>query len=498
MATPRSSASSVRRSDIIIVGAGFSGIALGAMLRAAGRESFTILEAAGRIGGTWRDNSYPGSGCDVQSHLYCYSFAPKTDWSRIFPYQSEILDYIDDVARRTGVADHVRFDTRVLGARWDDSIARWIVETSQGRWEGRVLVGAWGQLNRPTMPDIPGMADFAGDLFHSACWPPHYRPDGRSIAVIGTGASAIQIVPAIAPLAGKLHVFQRHASWIVPRNDRTYDPAELARFAADPGLVAANREAIYREREQRVERLRPGSPLAREAEQMARTHLHAQIEDPALRAALTPDYVLGCKRMLISDDFYPALTRPNVKLVTTPISRIEAGAIVTGDGVRHDVDTIVMATGFDTQGFLGVGDIFGREAQSLRARWSGHAEAYLGMAVPGFPNLFLMYGPNTNLGHNSVLVMIEAQARYICQALTLIDDPDAFIDVKEEVCAAFNADLQDRLAGTAWATGCQSWYQTADGRITNNWHGGCDAYVEATAECRASDYRVERARVTTT
>lgn len=473
--------------DIAILGAGLGGLGMASRLRAAGRTDFVILEQSDRLGGTWRDNTYPGAGCDVQSHLYCYSFAIKRDWSHVYCLQPEILRYIEDFAENNRLVPHIRFNHEISEARWDGGSSRWHLRIRQGgSFTARIFIAAWGQLNRPVTPAIDGHRTFAGQSFHSARWRHDVDLAGKRIGVIGTGASAAQLVPEIAGTASHVALFQRTPNWIVPRMDRPYTEEELAAFRTDDSAFFGSRDSFYRERENRFTRHWLGSDRADETRKVALDHLHAQVPDPDLRTALTPDYPIGCKRILISDDFYPALLRHDVTLVTSPIEGITAAGIATADGRMHACDIIVYATGFETHSFQGPVDVFGRNGGALRDVWSEAPEAYLGIVVAGFPNFFMLYGPNTNLSHNTILEMLEAQIRYILQALERLDESRA-LDVRPDVLRRFNDRLQADFAGTSWTGGCKSWY-VRDGRVINNWVGSVEAYKARTARLDPEDF----------
>ena len=474
--------------DTIILGAGFGGIGLAILMQQAGRTDFCILEQSDRVGGTWRDNTYPGACCDVPSHLYCYGFDAKRDWTRVFAPQPEILFYIEGLVARHDLRSYIKFGAEVASAAWIEKHGWWEITIANAQTlTARSFVAAWGQLNRPNSPIIPGAESFTGESFHSARWRHDIDLADKRVASIGNAASAVQFVPHVAQSAGHLDIFQRSANYVVPRLDRAYTAEEIAAFANTPDAYAASRAAMYAEREDRFARMRVGSALADELAGIARDHLHAQIADPALRASLTPDYSIGCKRILISDDYYPALTRPNVSLVTDAIARIVPDGIVTADGALHPADVIIYATGFEARSFQGPVEITGCGGKNLRATWAGTPRAHGGLTVPGFPNFFMLYGPNTNLGHNSILEMLEAQSRYILQALALIETVDA-IDVRPEVLERSDAATQAQMQGAAWAAGCTSWYVGADGRVINNWSGTVEDYKCRVATLDPADF----------
>lgn len=408
----------------------------------------------------------------------------------MFSPQSEILGKLEAFADRRRITPHIRFDTEVTSARWDEVESRWHIRTASGEEViAEAFVTAWGQLNRWKLPDIEGRDSFKGTSFHSAQWRHDVDLTGKRVACIGNGASAVQIIPEIAPKADHLTVFQRSAGYVVPRMDRAYTEDERKVFSTDPQNLLADRETIYLEHESRFQAMRPGSPKWEEFTGIARANLEGQVSDPVLREKLWPDYPLGCKRVLLSDDFYPAMTRPNVELVTERIARIEPAGVRTADGRLHELDVIIFATGFETMSFLSVMDIAGRDGRSLRQEWNDGASAYLGMTVAGFPNFFMLYGPNTNLGHNSIIAMLECQFGYILQALNLMEERQASaLEVRAGAMERFNRDLQERLRGSAWGGGCSSWYKTADGRITNNWCGSVEDYKAETACVQISDY----------
>lgn len=475
--------------DIVILGAGFGGLGLGARLKQEGLNDFVILEKADDIGGTWRDNIYPGSACDVESHLYCFDFDLHLGTDRVYARQPELLAYIKRMADHAGLGDHIRCNAEVVAAKWDDTACHWRITLANGEsLTARVFVPAWGQLNRPAIPDFPGQETFSGLAFHSACWPRDLKLDGKRVASIGNAASAIQYIPEIAPVCSQLTIFQRTPNWVVPRGDRTYTPEEMA-FFANPEEYRQDRNRLFAWRESTFEKMVPGSADSAELEHIAHAHLKAQVSDPVLRAKLTPDFPMGCKRILRSDDYFPTLMRDNVTLETAAIEQIDPTGILTADGRHHDVDVIIYGTGFETQSFQGKVDIQGAGGCVLREIWKKGAFAYLGMVVPRFPNFFVLYGPNTNLGHNSILSMMEAQFNYIIAAIQdLRTQPGRAIDVRVEVARHFDDDLQTQFQGTAWAGSCTSWYKNAEGRIVNNWSGTVGDYHRAVGHFNQADY----------
>jgi cation diffusion facilitator CzcD-associated flavoprotein CzcO len=458
---------------IAIVGAGHSGICMGMQLKRAGIDDFVILEKSATLGGTWRDNTYPGASCDAPSFLYSFSFAQKTDWSRRFAWQPELLAYSVECAVQAGLLPHCRFGSEVTAARFDDARNLWRIEPAGGATvEAQFLVTGVGQLHRPSVPAIPGRDSFRGTQFHSARWDHSADLAGKRIAVIGNAASAVQFVPQIAPLAAELTIFQRSANWLMPRNDRLYSP-RLHRWTARWPWLAKLRHQfqwfVFGEMQ-----LTPLMKQVRVAQWLAtirsKRHLRRQVKDPALRAKLLPDFPIGAKRVLFNDDYYPTLNRANVRLVTDGVERIEADGVRTRSGEFVGADVIVYATGFHATDFLAPMTILGAGGRDLRDEWRGGAHAYLGVTVSGFPNFFMLYGPNTNLGHNSILVMIEAQVGYIIDAIRKLDSSGSRrLDVKRGVMDEYNRWLQRDLAKSVWAADKQSWYKLADGTITNNW-----------------------------
>jgi cation diffusion facilitator CzcD-associated flavoprotein CzcO len=461
------------RGHILIVGAGFAGVGLGVRLRQAGVENFTILEQASGLGGTWRDNHYPGAACDVPSHLYSFSFAPNPGWSRMFAPQREILEYLERCVDKFDLRRHIRFGCGVTRAVFDEGAGVWEVEGSDGaRLRARVLVAGCGGLSRPSWPAIAGLDRFAGPTFHSARWDHEYPLEGKRVAVIGTGASAIQVVPAIAPRVGRLHLFQRTPPWVMPRPDRAISPAEQALFRAAPALQQLARGAIYLQFESRALGFVVDPRLMRLGERQARAFLVKSVADPTLRARLTPSYTMGCKRVLLSNDYYPAVQRSSVELVTDAIAEINPRGVVTVDGQERPVDALVLCTGFQAAEAAAPFAVTGAGGRDLDAAWRDGAEAYLGTTVAGFPNLFLLVGPNTGLGHSSMVYMIESQLAYVLDAIRMMRARGLRqVSVRPDAQARYNQRLHARLARTVWASGCSSWYRTRSGKNTTLWPG---------------------------
>ncbi len=457
--------------DVVLVGAGFGGLCAAIKLREAGR-SVLILEKGQDVGGTWRDNTYPGAACDVQSHLYSFSFAPKTDWSRRYAGWEEILAYIRGVVDQFNLRPVIRLGQEVIGATFDASAARWTVTTRQGlRVTARYVVLATGPLHVPAIPNLPGLDQFQGKVFHSARWDHDYDLTGKDVVSIGTGGSAIQYVPEIAPIVHKLTVFQRSAAWVIPRDNREYSAAKKRLYAAVPLARAAHRSALYWRNESRgLVMFAPG--VARAAQKLATRFIRMQVKDPAVAARLTPDYTLGCKRVLISNVYFPVFNRPNVELVTDGIREIRAHSIVSSAGVERPCDCLILGTGFvvDPRIYMKGFEVVGLGGRRLADDWKNAPEAYFGVTVAGYPNLFQLVGPNTGLGHNSIVFMIEAQVHYLVRLMALIDARHAdYATVRADAQRAFNDDLQANLKGTVWETGCASWYRTAEGRNISLW-----------------------------
>jgi len=458
---------------VLIIGSGFAGLGMAIRLKQAGIHDFAVLEQADDVGGTWRDNHYPGAACDVQSHLYSFSFEPWPEWTREFAPQREILTYLRHCADKYGIRPHIRFGTRATGARFDEGTGLWEVRTDDGKTiRARVLVPGCGPLSRPSLPDIPGLESFQGKTMHSARWDDAYPLEGKTVAVIGTGASAIQIVPAIAPRVGQLFVYQRTAPWIMEKPDGEIPAWKRSLFRRVPAAQRLARGRIYWTRELLAAGFVLEPRILKVAERVSKRYVASKVASPALRAKLTPSYRMGCKRILPTNDYLPALQRANVELVTDGIAEVRARSIVTKDGRERPVDAIVLATGFEAAEQCAPFEVLGRDGQDLNTVWRDGAEAYLGTSVAGFPNLFLLIGPNTGLGHTSMIVMIEAQIAYVLDAIRRIRDRGLrLVDVRPDAQAAYNARIQERLAKTVWASGCMSWYLTRTGKNTTIWPG---------------------------
>ncbi|WP_265520237.1 flavin-containing monooxygenase [Oerskovia flava] len=482
--------------DVAVVGAGFAGLGTAIRLQREGAASYVVLERGDDVGGTWRDNTYPGVACDIPSHLYSYSFRPPSRWSRRFAPGAEILEYLRTSAREEDVLAHVHLRTDVLDARWDESTERWQVSTSRGTCTARALVLAAGRLHEPRLPDVAGSASFAGRAFHSARWPTGLRAGdlaGARVGIVGTGASAAQILPEVAAVAREVVVVQRSAPWVLPREDRPVDEAEAAALADDPAAYERVRAELFAAAEE-GHQARTGDPAAvAGVRSAALDHLRSQVPDPALRRALVPDYEIGCKRIVFSDDYYPALARPNVRLETRPLRAVVPDGIVVGDDdptateatqlATHGLDVIVWATGFRSTRPPYARGVHGRGGLRLDEAWSDGMRSFASTVVHGFPNLFVLNGPHATLGHNSAIVMIEAQVDYVLGALAHLRAHGGTLDVPLEAQEAYTQEMDSRLASMVWATGgCTSWYRDEEtGRVTLVWPGTGTQFRERNA-----------------
>ncbi|NNH69775.1 NAD(P)/FAD-dependent oxidoreductase [Nocardia uniformis] len=461
-----------RHSRIVIVGSGFSGLGMAIRLRQQGRNDFLVLERGHDVGGTWRDNTYPGAACDVPSHLYSYSFALNPEWTRSFSKQPEIQQYIQGVADKYGVRDRHIFGCDMTGAQWNEAASRWDIQTSQGPFTADILISAVGALCEPNLPDIKGINEFQGEIFHSARWNHDADLTGKRVAVIGTGASAIQIVPSIAKQVAKLDVYQRTAPWLLPRGDRPYTLPERLAFKHIPGAQALSRAAIYAVRETQVVGLAKFPPAMKALEAVARAKLRIEVRDPELRKKVTPNFSIGCKRMLISNEYYPALSRDNVDVVTDGIKEVRAGSVVTKDGTEREVDAIVVATGFHVTDSPMYETISGRDGRTLAEVFEHSGQqGYKGSTIHNYPNMFFLLGPNVGLGHTSMVYMIESQINYIADAVQTIDKQGLrTVEVRQDAQDEYNTELQGKLTGSVWNTGgCASWYLDKHGNNTTLW-----------------------------
>ena len=477
------------------MGAGFSGLCMAIRLRQEGIEDFVVLEKAGEVGGTWRDNTYPGCQCDIPSALYSFSFAPNPDWTRFYPLQSEIREYLLRCVRDFELTPYIRLDHEVRGAAWDGEAGLWRVETSRGALAADVLVGAMGGLSEPAIPDLPGLDTFQGTAFHSAGWDHAHDLSGERVAVVGTGASAVQFVPRIQPRVAKLHLFQRTPAWVMPDLDRPVTELERRLFRRLPVTQRALRATLYLLHEATVMGTIVNRRLSKGLEALARRHLERQVPDPELRAKLTPSYLIGCKRITLSDEYYPAICQPNVELVTEPIREVRPRSIVTADGAERELDTIVFGTGFKVMDHPAHGRIRGRDGRSLAEAWEGSPRAYLGSTVAGFPNLFLLVGPNSAGGYNSILFTSEAHVNYAVRCIREMERHGLrSVEVRPELYDAFAREADERLRGSVWnAGGCASWYLDANGRNGVWWPGFMTGLWRRTRRFDLEDYRLQPA-----
>jgi cyclohexanone monooxygenase len=460
-----------RRPTVAVIGAGPGGIATGIQLRAGGYD-FTIFERGEGFGGTWRNNTYPGAACDVPSHLYSFSFAPNPRWSKTFAHQPEILAYLERVALDHGLADHLRARTRVKALRWSDSDRHWTVTTSDGATgQFDVVVSAVGMLDKPYTPDIPGAERFTGRIFHSSDWDHSKSTAGERVASIGTGASAIQFVPEIAPAAAQLTIFQRSPTWVGPRYDEPFTSEQQDLFERDPAEARKVRDAAFMAYESGD--FAVDSVMTRELTKFVSKFVNDSVKDPELRAKLTPSHPVGCKRPLFSQNWFPTFDLPNVRLETVPIVEFTERGLRTADGIEHDVDTVIYGTGFQAADYLGSLDVYGRNGRRLHDDWSTGAEAYLGTAVPGYPNLFTLYGPNTN-GVQSIIYILEVQTEFVRRLLdAMVLRGVQVVDVDQKVHEAYNAEIQAALAGTVWLAGCNNYFRHHSGKVVTQfpYHG---------------------------
>jgi cation diffusion facilitator CzcD-associated flavoprotein CzcO len=476
--------------SIVIAGAGFAGLGMAIALKKAGFDDFVVLEKDDDLGGTWRDNQYPGCACDVPSPLYSYSWELNPSWTRLFAPQQEIWDYLRMCARKYGVEEHIRYGCPVQRADWDGDTRRWhLAAGPDGGYQARAVVSASGALHVPSHPDIPGAARFGGRAFHSSHWDRSCDLTGRRVAVIGTGASAIQFVPAVARQAGRLQIFQRTPPWVHPRPDIEIPPRVRRTLESVPSAARALRDAIYWMMEARAVGFAVDPRLMAPLEKMGRRHLQSQVADPALRARLTPDYTIGCKRILLSSDYYPALQRPNVDLITGPITEITQTGLVTADGTAHEADVIIYATGFKVIESVTALNVTGRDGRELKQEG---VEAYHGVTVAGFPNFFMLLGPNTGQGHTSAVFMIESQIQHVLSCLRMLARERAdTIEVSSAALRRYNSELQRRLRRAVWSEGgCTSWYLDPDGINRALWPGFTFEYWARTRRARRAAYVV--------
>ncbi|SIR81850.1 flavin-containing monooxygenase [Williamsia sterculiae] len=478
---------------IAIIGAGFSGLGAAIKLQQHGFEDFVVLDRGSDFGGTWRDNTYPGAACDVPSHLYSYSFAPNPEWTRSFSRQAEIHAYINRVAEKYEIRRRTHFNTDVQDSRWDEASNRWIIDTDRGQYRAEQLIGAIGPLCEPNLPDIKGITEFTGEIFHSARWDHDYDLTGKRVAVIGTGASAIQIIPELAKKVAHLDVYQRTAPWVLPRADRPYTGVEHWAFKNVPLVQQLSRAGIYAGHELVSYGLTHNPNLLKPAELAGRANIARAIRDPELRAKVTPTFRAGCKRLLLSNTYYPALAQANTDVVTDGIDHVDTTGIVSTDGTHRDVDVIVVATGFHVTDSPGFEHITGADGRTLAQVWDHHGmSGYKGSTVNGFPNLFLMIGPSTGLGHTSMVYMIESQLNYLVDYLRTVTERNiARIEVRADEQKRYNAALKDTLSDSVWENGgCASWYKDKFGNITTLWPGFTFNFRRATKRFDLPAYQV--------
>ncbi|MFC8423867.1 flavin-containing monooxygenase [Streptomyces sp. NPDC057236] len=486
---------------VAVVGSGFGGLGAAVRLRREGITDFVVLERAGSVGGTWRDNSYPGCACDVPSHLYSFSFAPNPDWPRSFSGQRHIRAYLEHVTDVFGLRPHIRLDSEVKRMVWDGERARWEIETSSGNLSADVVVSATGPLSEPKLPDIPGLDSFPGKVFHSAQWDHDYDLRGKRVAMVGTGASAIQIVPSIQPLVSRLTLFQRTPAWVLPRVDRPISGAERALHRALPVTTKLRRGLLWGIRELQVQAFTKHPGELGFVERLAKRNMARAIKDPALRARLTPDYRIGCKRILLSSTYYPALARPNVDVVASGLSEVRGSTVVGADGTEAEVDAIVFGTGFHVTDMPIAERVVGAEGKTLAESWAGGMQSLRGATAAGFPNWMTIIGPNTGLGNSSMILMIESQLNYLADYLRQLDvlGGRVALDARPSAVRAWNHRVQERMKRTVWNTGgCTSWYLDESGRNTTIWPGTTSEFRRETRRVDLAEYAVLRAHPSTT
>ena len=481
--------------EVLIIGAGFGGLGTAIRLRQQGISDIVILERANEVGGTWRDNTYPGAACDIPSNLYSYSFAPNPDWSRAYSGSSEILDYARHLADSNALRPLIRFGRTVSEAAFDETQGHWVVTTSEGEsFRGRSLVMASGGLANPSLPKIPGIDTFEGKRIHSARWDHSYDLKGKRVAVIGTGASAIQIIPELVKIADKVTVFQRTPGWVMPRMDYRSPEWSKSLFRAIPATQSLLRRALFWGHESMAFSFIWSTPMTRVVERISSAFLKQQVSDPWMRRQLTPDFRIGCKRVLMSSEYYPALQKPNCKLITWPIATISPKGIRTAEGIEHQVDCIVFATGFEVSKAGTPFTIRGIQGRVLAEEWARGSQAYKSVNVSGYPNLSFILGPNSGPGHNSALVYMESQIGYIVETIKMLREQKLrLLDVKPEIQAQYNRAIQKRLARTNWNSGCKSWYLTEDGFNATMYPGFATQYAQQMSTLRLSDFNVESA-----
>lgn len=480
--------------DVLIIGSGFSGLGMAISLQQEGKRRYVVLEKGAGVGGTWRENHYPGCACDVPSHLYSFSFAQNPAWSHQFAPQPEILAYLERTAQDFGVLPRCRFGVEVVSSTWDEAASRWLISTQQGeQYSARQLVLGVGGLHHPKFPEVPGRASFSGTQLHSAQWDDSVPLEGKRVAVVGTGASAIQVMPALAPKVKQLTLFQRTPAWVLPRADGPISRFALWLYRVLPFLMTLRRARIYVKLESRAAGFTRWPWLLRAAEWLGKRHIHQQVSESALRARLTPTYAAGCKRILLSDDYYPAFNRPNVTLESCAVKEVTPTGVVTADGRHVDCDVIAWCTGFDVAAPLARMKVLGRGGRDLSESWRDGLHAYRGTTVPGFPNLYVLMGPNTGLGHNSMVYMIESQIHFVMEHLRALEAAGGTsIEVTEEAERQFNEGLRERQPHTVWASGCSSWYLDSHGRNVMLWPGATYAFRKLTSTVDPAHVKVTR------
>lgn len=485
--------------QVAIIGAGFGGLGMGYYLKQAGVEDFTIFEKANDLGGTWRENTYPGSGCDIPSHLYSYSFEPHYPWAYRYGKQTEILEYQHHVARKYDLDRHIRYGAETASAEFDEGTGLWTLQLANGeRVQARQVVSAVGQLHRPAYPKLPGLDQFKGKAFHSARWDHGYDLKGKTVAVIGTGASAVQFVPEIAKQVKQLYVCQRTPGWFIPKVEKEFSRFERGLLDRFPVIHDLDRKRIYNIAELLAYAYNGHKNAEAAITALARFQLWRQVRDPILRKKLTPDFPVGCKRILLSNDWLPTMTLPHVEVVSDAIREVTADSVITADGQKRPVDALIYGTGFTATDFLAPMQLRGLGGQDLRQGWKQGAEAYLGMSVSGFPNFFMLYGPNTNVGSGSIIHMLECQQRYITQMVQAQREQGwRYANLRGEAQLAYREEISTRSEQTTYAGNCQSWYKTAEGRNTNNWVGSMNEFRDRTAQPDLGLYQLVEPRSAT-
>jgi len=480
-----------RRPSVAIVGGGFAGVGAAVLLVRAGYSDVTIFERGERVGGVWAHNTYPGAACDVPSHLYEFSFEPNPRWSCRYAPQAEIQEYLEAVARRHGVLERVRTGTEVTRARWEEERGKWQLQTSAGSFEADIVITACGQLSIPKKPQINGLDSFAGPVFHTAGWDHDVDLTGKRVAVIGTGCSAIQTVPAIQPIARQIDVYQRSPGWTMPKMDFAYSERAKRLFERFPALQRLDRLATFAFMDIGAAAMTSQRWLIAPFRAAGRRQIRNAINDSDLRAKVTPSDEIGCKRIMLTDEWYPTLEKPNVELITERIEQVTATGVKSGDGTERPADVIVLATGFESHAFVAPMEVIGVGGRTLAEEWDPVARAYLGLSVPGFPNMFLLYGPNTNGGTGSVIYVIEAGVAHVIAALNALERTNADrIEVRRERADTFNRELRSALAGTVWHTGCTNWYVDENGNDPSQWPWMWSTYRRRTQHLEPGAYEL--------